>query len=66
MDDTFINKLINDIQTARNTLFNDLKNDTDLNHTNVINQKLTALDSMLKAVLKLRNITIKEKIKQNL
>jgi hypothetical protein len=66
MDDNFINKLINDIQTARNTLFNDLKNDTDLNHTNVINQKLTALDSMLKAVLKLRNITIKEKIKQNL
>jgi hypothetical protein len=66
MDDNFINKLINDIQTARNTLFNDLKNDTDLSHTNVINQKLTALDSMLKAVLKLRNITIKEKIKQNL
>ena len=66
MDDNFITKLINDIQTARNTLFNDLKNDTDLSHTNVINQKLTALDSMLKAVLKLRNITIKEKIKQNL
>jgi len=66
MDDNFINKLINDIQMARNTLFNDLKNDTDLSHTNVINQKLTALDSMLKAVLKLRNITIKEKIKQNL
>ena len=66
MDDNFINKLINDIQTARNALFNDLKNDTDLSHTNVINQKLTVLDSMLKAVLKLRNITIKEKIKQNL
>jgi hypothetical protein len=66
MDDNYINKLINDIQMARNTLFNELKNDTELSHTNVINQKLTALDSMLKSVLKLRNITIKEKIKQNL
>jgi hypothetical protein len=66
MDDNYINKLINDIQMARNTLFNELKNDTELSHTNVINQKLTALDSMLKSVPKLRNITIKEKIKQNL
>ena len=66
MDDNYINKLINDIQMARNTLFNELKNDTELSHTNVINQKLTVLDSMLKSVLKLRNITIKEKIKQNL
>lgn len=66
MDENYINKLINDIQSARNTLFNDLKNDTELTHTSVINQKLTTLDSMLKAVLKLRNISIKEKIKQNL
>lgn len=66
MDDNYINKLINDIQSARTSLFNDLKNDTDLSHTNVINQKLSALDSMLKAVLKLRNIIIKDKIKQNL
>jgi len=66
MDENYINKLINDIQTARNTLFNELKNDTELVHSNVINQKLTTLDSMLKAVIKLRNISIKEKMKQNL
>lgn len=62
MDESYINKLINDIQTERNKLFNDLKNDTELQHTNIINQKLSSLDSMLKAVFKLRNIQIKEKL----
>jgi DNA-binding HxlR family transcriptional regulator len=63
MDESYINKLINDIQNERNKLFNDLKNDTELCHSNVINQKLNALDNMLKAVFKLRNINIKEKLK---
>lgn len=62
MDESYINKLINDIQTERNKLFNDLKNDTELQHSNIINQKLSSLDSMLKAVFKLRNIQIKEKL----
>lgn len=62
MDESYINKLVNDIQTERNKLFNDLKNDTELTHSNVINQKLSALDNMLKSVFKLRNIQIKEKV----
>jgi hypothetical protein len=63
MDESYINKLINDIQNERNKLFNDLKNDTELCHEKVINQKLLAYDNMLKAVFKLRNINIKEKLK---
>ena len=63
MDESYITKLINDIQNERNKLFNDLKNDTELCHSNVINQKLNALDPMLKSVFKLRNINIKEKLK---
>jgi hypothetical protein len=62
MDESYINKLVNDIQTERNKLFNDLKNDTELQHSNTINQKLSSLDTMLKAVFKLRNIQIKEKL----
>ena len=62
MDESYITKLVNDIQTERNKLFNDLKNDTELQHSNTINQKLTCLDTMLKAVFKLRNIQIKEKL----
>ena len=62
MDDSNITKLINDIQTERNKLFNDLKNDTELTKTNSINQKLSALDTMLKATFKLRNLIIKEKL----
>jgi DNA-binding HxlR family transcriptional regulator len=63
MDESYINKLINDIQTERNKLFNDLKNDTELCHEKILNQKLTTLDNILKAVFKLRNIIIKDKLK---
>lgn len=63
MDETFINKLITDIQNERTKLFNDLKNDTELTKTNYINQKMNCLDTMLKSVFKLRNLNIKEKLK---
>ena len=62
MDESTITKLINDIQNERNKLFTELKNDTELTKTNVINQKMSALDAMLKAVFKYRNITIKERL----
>jgi len=62
MDESTITKLINDIQTERNKLFNDLKNDTELTKCNFINQKLNTLDTMLKAVFKYRNLNIKEKL----
>jgi hypothetical protein len=62
MDDSYITNLINTIQNEKNSLFNDLKNDTELNHSNVINNKLCALDSMLKATFRLRNIIIKDKM----
>lgn len=63
MDDSYITRLINDIQTERNKLFNDLKNDTELTKSNSINLKLSSLDTMLKATFKLRNLNIKEKLK---
>jgi hypothetical protein len=62
MDEQKLNTLINDIQTERTKLFNDLKNDTELCHTKVIDQKLSALDAMLKSTFKLRNVLIKEKL----
>ena len=62
MDESTITKIINDIQNERNKLFVELKNDTELTKTNVINQKMSALDAMLKSVFKYRNIIIKEKL----
>lgn len=62
MDENKLNTLINDIQNERTKLFNDLKNDTELTHTKIIDQKLSALDSMLKSTFKLRNVLIKEKL----
>jgi hypothetical protein len=62
MDESKLNTLITDINNEKTKLFNDLKNDTELQHEKVINSKLATLDNMLKAVFKLRNILIKEKL----
>ena len=61
MDETYLKNLMEVIQTEKNKLFNDMKNDVELVHTNTLTQKLNALDTILKGVLKLRNIIIKEK-----
>jgi hypothetical protein len=62
MDESKLNTLITDINNEKTKLFNDLKNDTELQHEKIINQKLATLDNMLKAVFKMRNILIKEKL----
>ena len=62
MDETYLKNLMEVIQTEKNKLFNDMKNDVELVHTNTLTQKLNALDTILKGVLKLRNIIIKEKL----
>jgi regulator of sigma D len=62
MDESKLNTLITEINNEKTKLFNDLKNDTELQHDKVINLKLSTLDNMLKAVFKLRNILIKEKL----
>jgi hypothetical protein len=62
MDESKLNTLITDINNEKTKLFNDLKNDTELQHEKIINSKLATLDNMLKAVFKLRNILIKEKL----
>lgn len=66
MDESYLKKLVDDIQNERTKLFNELKNDTELKKSNSINQKLSTLDTMLKAVFKLRNLIIKEKLAFNL
>jgi DNA-binding HxlR family transcriptional regulator len=62
MDENYIKNLIEVIQTEKTKLFNELKNDVELTHTNTLTQKLTALDTMLKGTIKLRNTIIKEKM----
>ena len=62
MDENYIKNLIEVIQTEKTKLFNELKNDVELTHTNSITQKLNALDTMFKGTIKLRNTIIKEKV----
>jgi len=66
LNEQYLNRLYDDLQTEKSRLFLELKNDKELVHERVINQKLTCIDSMLRSLMKLRNIQIKDMLKCNL
>lgn len=65
-DDNYINRLYEETSNTRNSLMNDLKNDKECLKEKIINSKLLCIDSIMKNVLKYRNIRIKEKLKGDL
>ena len=65
-DQNVINRLYDDLNTARSTLMNDLKNDKECAKERIINQKILCLDSLMRNLLKYRNIVTKEKLKADL
>jgi len=65
-DVNYINRLYDELNSSRNTLMNDLKNDKDCVKEVTLNKKITCVDTILKSLLKYRNITAKEKLKGDL
>ena len=65
-DSNYLNRLYDDMNSVRNTLMNDLKNDKECVKERVINQKIACIDVILKNILKYRNINTKEKLKADL
>lgn len=65
-DDNYINRLYDETNNAHNSLMNELKNDKECQKEKVINAKLHCVDSIMKSILKYRNIRIKEKLKGDL
>ena len=65
-DMNYINRLYDELNSCRNVLMNDLKNDKECTKERIINQKIQCVDNLMKNVLKYRNINTKEKLKGDL
>jgi len=62
----FITKLYDDIQMEKTYILLEMKNDKELKNITSNNQKITILDSITKNILKYRNISLKEKLKNTI
>jgi hypothetical protein len=65
-DNNYINRLYDELNSCRNTLMNDLKNDKECTKEKILNQKIMCVDNLMKNILKYRNINTKEKLKGDL
>jgi hypothetical protein len=65
-DINYINRLYDELNSSRNTLMNELKNDKECVKERIINQKIACIDIMMKNILKYRNINTKAKLKLDL
>ena len=65
-DANYINRLYDELNSCRNTLMNDLKNDKECTKEKILNQKIICVDNLMKNILKYRNINTKEKLKGDL
>ena len=63
LTETFITKLYDDLQSEKNAIMLEYKNDKELKNTVIINQKLNIVEGMMKNLIKYRNIRIKQKLK---
>jgi hypothetical protein len=65
-DDNYLNRMYDELNTAYNTLLNELKNDKECTKEKSLNMKMACIDTMRKQILKYRNIRIKDKLKGDL
>jgi hypothetical protein len=65
-NDIYIDKLYDEFNSERNSLMLELKNDKECTKEKIINSKIICLDNLMRNILKLRNISIKEKLAGNL
>lgn len=65
-NDQFLSKLYDDLNSSHSVLMTDLKNDKEMTKEKTITAKLNCIDTMRRAVLKYRNINIKDRLKGEL
>jgi len=65
IDENYLNNLFDVLQSEKNSLVLDLKNDKDLTHEREITGKCMVIDTLIKNVLKYRNLKIKAKLKMD-
>jgi len=61
INETYLNKLFDDLVQERNTVQLEFKNDKELCHTSRLTNQLSTLTSLINQVIKYRNL--KQKIK---
>jgi hypothetical protein len=59
--DSYLNTLFENFQGERTKVLLDIKNDTELNHNKQNEKKLAVIESIIKNILKYRNLMIKDK-----
>ena len=65
-DTNYINRLYDELNSCRNALMTELKNDKECTKERILNQKIVCVDNLMKNILKYRNINTKEKLKGDL
>jgi hypothetical protein len=64
LSEQYITKLYDDLQTEKNAIMLEYKNDKELKNTIIITQKISLVESMMKTLIKYRNIKLKQKLKE--
>lgn len=64
--DQNINTMIDDLMNEKSSLMLELKNDKEMKHYQTLVQKLGLMDTMIKSMIKYRNVITKEKLKADL
>lgn len=62
-NEQYLNNLIDTLQTERNQVVLEMKNDTELTKTKDLMLKSNILESMIRNSIKYRNVNIKQKLK---
>jgi DNA-binding MltR family transcriptional regulator len=64
--DQNINNMIDELMSEKNTLMTELKNDKEMKHYQLLVQKMGLMDTMVKSMIKYRNVITKAKLKADL
>lgn len=65
-NEMYVNNLYDEFNNTRSALMLQLKNDKELTKEKTITQKIACIDSIMKNLLRYRNINTKEKLKGDL
>jgi hypothetical protein len=58
-----LNQLFDKLQSERQKIVLEIKNDTDMKNEKILNAKLLCIETLIKNILKYRNLILKERMK---
>ena len=64
--DQYINTMIDELMSEKNTLMTELKNDKEMKHYQFLVRKMGLMDTMVKSMINYRNVVTKDKLKSDM